>query len=98
MSLLSFCVCETCRKRGGFGVRDRKTGERGRERFFFFYKPGKGHCKMLSICQTQLAACFQREEGRKLVFSCNVCASSDSTSSLKAQRESSCRIARTSFL
>lgn len=96
MSLLSFCVFKACRKWETWAS---TIGRQEKEAWkLILHKLGKGHCKMLSICHAQLAACFQRAVGKKkVVFSCKVCALSDSTSSPKAQRESDWRTAWMSF-
>ncbi len=51
---------------GDWGVHDRKTGERGRETNFA--QAWQRALKMLSICHSQLAACFQRAKEKSCVF------------------------------
>lgn len=66
MSLFPFCVCKACRKWetwvSTIGRQEKEAGK------LILHKLGKGHCKMLSICHTQLAACFQGAEEKGLCF------------------------------
>lgn len=48
---------------GDLVVHDRETGERGRETNFA--QAWQRALKMLSICHSQLAACFQRAKRRR---------------------------------
>lgn len=66
MSLLSFCVFKVFRKwETWVSTLGRQEKEAGK---LIFQTLGKGHCKMLSICRTQLAACFQSTEGKGCIF------------------------------
>lgn len=95
MSLLSLCVCKACRKwETSVSTIGRQEKEAGKTNFAQAWQKGIAKCSQFVIHNWLRA--FRRQR-KKVVFSCKVCALSDSTSSLKTQRESDCRIARMSF-
>lgn len=72
-----------------------RQGEKGREtNFAQAWQRARQNALNLSCT---IGCLLFREQRKKAVFSCKVCALSDSTSSLKTHRESDCRVARMSI-
>lgn len=95
MSLLSLCVCKVCRKWETWVSTIGRQEKKGRETNFAqaWQRPLQSALNLSYTIEGRLSG----RKGKGVVFSCKVCALSDSASSLKTQRKSDCGISRMGF-